>query len=253
MKKPYLIYTVIILVACNSKNKLLKYQDSSNKYFVQVQPSQNTYSKDSLLTFYDINNSTDVKEVGFIKDGFRNGMWGYNFAAGTKKITWGHYKNKNLGFETNLFERADSVKYGDSFVRFLFSTDAGNVILNVFINGALKDSTPEVNYKRITEREFLNLGIETVSFKTYKINYKPNEIYISEIEAKDISSNQLKFLKTGFSFVDQNTFVEFSVISSKENAYRDILFNAVFTNFFINGERLYDPFRKDWISNMSIP
>jgi hypothetical protein len=246
MKKKYLFYFVIVLVACNSKTHLSKYQDSTDKYFVQVQLSQHLASEDSLLTFYDLKNPSDAKEVGFIKDGFRNGMWVYNLPSGVKKITWGDYKNKDLALETNLFEKADTMKYGNSFVRFLYKTDMGDLVLSIFINGSLKDSFPETNYRQITEREFSKLGIETLSFKTFKIDYTPNNIYVSDIEAMEKSNNKTKILKTAFSFIDKNTFVEFSVISSRENVYREILFNAVLTNLFVNGKRLYYPFKKDW-------
>lgn len=233
-------------MACNSKTNLLKYQDSTQKYYIQVQLSQHLASEDSLLTFYDFKNPSDVKEVGFIKDGFRNGLWVYNLPSGVKKITWGDYKNKDLDLETNLFERADTIKYGNSFVRFLYKTDMGDLILNIFINGSLKDSLPETNYRPITERQFSKLGIETRSFKTFKIDYTPNDIYVSDIGAMEISNSKAKILKTAFSFIDKNTFVEFSVISSRENVYREILFNAVLTNLFVNGKRLYNPFKKAW-------
>jgi len=246
MGKKYLFYFVIVLVACNSKKNLLKYQDSTNKYYVQVQISKHLASEDSILTFYDFKDSSDVKEVGFIKDGFRNGMWIYNLSSGVKKITWGDYKNKDLDLETNLFEKADTIKYGNSFVRFLYKTDMGDLILNIFINGSLKDSVPETNYRQITERQFFKLGIKTLSFKTFRIGYTPNDIYVSDIEAMEISNNKTKILKTAYSFIDKNTFVELSVVSSRENVYRKILFNAVLTNLFVNGKRLYNPFKKHW-------
>lgn len=49
-----------------------------------------------------------------------------------------------------------------------------------------------------------------------------------------------------FSFIDKAHFIEFSVSSSTENNfYADELFNAVLTNFVIDGKRLYNPFKKE--------
>src|SRR4051812_3868467 len=122
---------LFFLIACNSQNKKLIYQDSSNKFYVTIKESKKDRFKDSLFTFYDFNNPSKIKEVGFLKDGFRNDLWNYNLPSSVKTIKWAHYRDKCLNFETNLFAEADSAKYGDSYTKLLFSTDEGQIVLSI--------------------------------------------------------------------------------------------------------------------------
>lgn len=56
----------------------------------------------------------------------------------------------------------------------------------------------------------------------------------------------MKYIKGFFSFIDKSHFVELSVSSSTENNfYADELFNAVLSNFVIDGKRLYNSFKKE--------
>jgi len=236
-------YLLFFLVACNSKKKLL-YQDSSEKYYVTIEKSEKNAVVDSLYTFYDFDNPSEIKEVGFYKDGFRNDFWNYNLPTSVKTIKWGYYKDKYLNFETNMFAEADSTKYGDTFTKLLFTTDEGQVILTISINGPAKDSIPEKNYERILKEDFRLSEIIPMEFCTKKIINKPNDIYINYITAKIISKNETRYLKQGFSFIDKNHFVEFGVsCGTKDNFYANILFNAVLTNFSIDGKWLYNPFK----------
>jgi hypothetical protein len=96
-------FLLFLLVACNSKNKQLVYQDSSDKFYVTIEKVTRNGKTDSLLTFHDFDNPSQIKEVGFYKDGFRNDLWSYNLPTSVKTIKWGHYKDKYLNFETNMF------------------------------------------------------------------------------------------------------------------------------------------------------
>lgn len=236
-------YLLFFLIACNSKNKQLVYQDSSDKFYVTIEKVTKNGKTDSLLTFHDFDNPSQIKEAGFYKAGFRNDVWSYNLPTEVKTIKWAYHKDKNLNFETNVFDYADSAKYGDFFTKLLFTTEIGKIVLTVSVNGPFKDSLPENNYARITKNEFYKTGITPISFNTRKIANKPNDIYLNEITAKIDATNEKRYMKSAFSFVDKNHFIEFGVSSgTKNNIYADILFNAVLTNFNIDGKWLYDPF-----------
>ena len=220
------------------------YQNSSDKFYVEMQESNKGGLLDSLYTFYDFDKPSQVKEVGFYKEGFRNDLWSYNLSTGIKTIKWAHYKDKYLNFETNLFSGVDSAKYGDFFSKLLLTTEMGKIVLSVSVNGPFKDSLPVNNYERITRNEFYMNGITSVNFKTRILPNKPNDIYINEIAAMIPSSNETRYMKAAFSFIDKKHFVELSVSSSSENnIYAKILFDAVLTNFVVDGMVLYKPLK----------
>lgn len=237
---------MIFFFACNSSKKRLQYEDSSNKFYVTIEKSEKDGLVDTLYKFYDFDKPSEMKEVGFYKDGFRNDIWSYNLPTEVKTIKWGNYKDKYLNFETNLFEKADSVKHGDFFTKFLFTTDdMGKIILTISVNGPFKDSLPESNYERITKKEFSIIGATLFNFDTKKLATNANDIYINQITVQ-MPTNDIKYIKGSFSFIDKDHFVELSVSSStKNNFYADELFNAVLTNFIIDGQRLYDPFKEE--------
>lgn len=243
--KKYIFGFIIFLFACNSSKKGLEYEDSSNRFYVTTEKSEKNGLVDTLYKFYDFNKPSEMKEVGFYKDGYRNDVWSYNLPTEVKTIKWGYYKDKYLKFETNLFEKVDSVKHGDFFTKFLFSTEMGKIILTISVNGSFKDSLPENNYERITRNEFSMMGATLLNFNTKKLTTNANDIYINEITVRT-PTNDVKYIKGSFSFIDKNHFIEFSVSSSTaNNFYADELFNAVLTNFVIDGKRLYNPFKKE--------
>lgn len=229
-----------LLSACTSKKTF--YQDSSNKFYVTIEKTENNGDIDSLFTFYNFDNLSEVKKVGFYKDGFRNDLWHYNLPTGVKTIKWGHYKDKYLNFETNIFSHADSAKYGEFFTKLLFTTDEGPLALTISVNGPLKDSLPEKNYERVMRNEFKTVGLTPIRFSTRKINNKPNDIFVSHVAVEMAETNEVKYSKAAYSFINKNCFIEFSVVSGNENnSYADILFDAVLTNFYIDGKWLYNP------------
>jgi hypothetical protein len=240
MKEKIIIVFLLVLVgACKSDDARSVYMDSSGKYYLSMEKSS---GGDTLYMLYDGVEPTKVKAFGFVKDDLRNDVWTYNLDQEEKTIKWGHFKDKNLGFETNVFAHIDSVTYGDFFTKFLFKTNDDKIILNVAINSFFKDSLPQINYKRLTENEFAQIGFEPSSFKSRKMVNGHNEIYLNEIKGKFIKTNEVKIIKNAFCFLDESHFVDYSVIYSKENNVdAAILFNAVLTNFFLNGKRLFDP------------
>jgi len=235
----------IFIIACNSSEKNLIYEDSTNKFYVKTEESKKGALVDTLYKFYDINKPSEIKETGFYKDGFQNDLWSYNLPKEVKTIKWGYYKDKYLNFETNLFQEVDSIKHGGFFSNFLFNTESGKIVLTVSINGPFKDSLPARNYERITKQEFFEMGATPLSFTTETLTYAAAHIYINQIAVKT-SANAIKYIKGCFGFIDKQEFVEISVSSSVENNfYADELFNAVLTHFVINGKHLYNPFKKE--------
>lgn len=242
MKTKFWLILLLFTIACNSSKKGLEYEDSSNRFYVTTEKSEKNGLVDTLYKFYDFNDPSTVREIGFYKDGFRNDLWNYNLPTEVKTIKWAYYKDKYLNFETNLFAHADSLKYDGFSPKFLFTTETGKVILSISVNADIKDSLPEKNYERITKNGFYSSGITPIVYNTRELFNKPNEIYIHDIEVIINASNEKKYIKSAFSFIDKKHFIEFSVSSSTENNfYANILFDAVLTNFVIDGKRLYNP------------
>jgi hypothetical protein len=239
-EKILFVFLNTLIWSCSSEKERLVYMDALDKYYLRIEKAGEGVG-DAIYVLYDFAEPSKMKETGIISNGFRNDLWTYNINAEAKTIKWGHYKDKYLGFETNVFSYIDSVKYGDSFTKFLFKTNNDRLILNVAINSFLKDSLPQTNYKRITEDEFTRIGMEVIYFNSRKILNHQNEIYLNEIKVRIIETNEIRIIKNAFSFLDKDHFIDFSVSSSENNIDAHILFNAVFTNFFIDGKRFYDP------------
>ena len=76
------------------------------------------------------------------------------------------------------------------------------------------------------------------------ISDKKNKIYINDVvvKSKNVLEKNLVYLKNAFGWVG-NDFVDFTV--SYTNQYDDtgpILFVGILTNFYLNKERLFNPF-----------
>lgn len=238
-----ILFIIVTLISCD-RNKKLEYKDSTNMYYVRLKESIKDEIKDTLAIFYDFNNPAIVKQVGFYKDGFRNGYWDYNLKDSMIRIKWGHYKDKYLGFETNMFASADSTKFGDFFTKFLFSTTSGKIILSISINSQIKDSLFKKSYEQMSKNEFDNLGVSVLRYQTSEIRSSlNNKIFISDIIIQ-LANNERKYIRLAHGFLSKD-FIEFSVGSSNKNDfYANTLFNAVLTNFYLNGKRLYDPLKE---------
>ena len=242
MKQYILPLIVLLICSCNSGAKRVEYIDSTDKYYLTIEKSEMDGIIDSLYTFYDFYNPTIVKQVGFYLNGFRNDVWSYDFDDSVKECTWAHYRDKFLFFETSIFNVVDTIKHADFYTKFLFTTDIGKITLSISINGPLKDSLPEKNYERFAINEFNSLGAHMSFFNISKLSNSPNNIFITKIIAKT-ATNNIRYITGLYSFIDKDHFIEFSVGSDKENRYSDILFNAVLTDFVIDGKHLYNPIR----------
>lgn len=235
----YLILLTLSFFSCKSKDPELLFTDSTATYKVENKGLE----ENGLYIFHDIDNPESVKAVGALVNGFRDGVWNYYQKSKNHLVRWALYKDKELGYSTNLLAEADSTIHGDFFTRFLFSTEHDKILVGVIINGPIKDSLPEKNYRRISENYYRNARAKLISYNTTTLSDSSNRIYINDVVLDD-SLGKRRFLKSAFAFVGkQKNFIEFSVTSSeatKQVGY--ILFDGILSAFFINGERLYNPF-----------
>lgn len=201
-------------------------------------------SEDGKFIFWRLGNSDNFEQAGFYFDRLRNDDWFYRINDNLVTIKWGAYKDSSLHFETNVFSNTDTLKRGDSYTKFQFKTDEGPIQLTIGINLPMKDSFPEENYERITRNELASIGYELLDIKKKFIGHDSSNIYINDlvIKNKKGSDGHLFYLKNAFARLGKG-FVDLSVKYDNPNNYKGaILFEGVLTNFFLNGERLYNPF-----------
>jgi len=239
MKKNIVIISIILLFGCsNPKPNNLMYEDSSNKFHVIITEYENDKSIDSLYSLNELDDPTSTKEVGYIKNGFRNGTWVYNLDTAIRKIEWGHYKDKDLNFEISTFVNIDTIKHGDMYSKLQFITDSGNINLIVSINGSLKDSLPETNYEQFLRNDVNKVGGQLLDFNILKVRGLFSDVYICNI-ALQYGDSKKRYFKSVFSYIDKDHFVDVAVSSGRQNDfYANELFDAVLTDFRLNGKKL---------------
>ncbi|MDO6434183.1 hypothetical protein Q4E93_26475 [Flavitalea sp. BT771] len=247
------LFTILLLITflgCTDKAEkkcAYTYRDADNYYCVEGK--LNSGIEDNVFIFYEKNDAMPFKESGFYNEGFRNGLWSYNVGGNLKTIKWGHYKDKNLRFETNVFEHIDTIKYGDVLTGFEFTTTEGNLSLIIAVNDAMKDSLRKKDYRTEIENEFREEKYQMTEYNFTKLNSENREIGIARLAAKK-RNGKMFYMWTAYSFLDSGLFVQYSVLSErKENAFQSILFNSILTNLFIGGKRFYNPFKQEISKN----
>jgi hypothetical protein len=200
-------------------------------------------SEDGKFIFWRFDNSNNFDQAGFYFGRLRNDDWFYRINDNLVTIKWGAYKDSSLHFETNVFSYADTLKHGDSFAKFQFKTKEGPIQLTIGIDVPMKDSFPEGNYERIAKNELASIGYEPLDVKKHIIGPDSNKIYIYELKVKNKKDpdGHLFYLKNAFARLGKH-FIDFSVKYDDPKNYKGpILFEGVLTNFFLRGERLYNP------------
>lgn len=226
----------LFLISC--KQDKVKYVDPSGRHWLTKEAVN---SEDTLLKFYDYENSDSVKMVGFEKNGFRNDSWNYNTKDGIETIIWAQYYDKDLKYRTNVLSYADSTKHGDFFTKFLYKRPHEKLILSISVNSPIKNNSPEANYKSITTKELATIGGRVIDYVSQKTNYNARTIYINDITVKK-PNGEVIYIRGAFSFIDKDNFIEFSVSTNKNKSFLSTeIFNAVFTKFQLNKKRFYDP------------
>lgn len=241
MKITYLIAIVISLTGC-VQDKSLFYQDSSSKYIVKIKESfDNGVKEDSLYIFNESTKGFKVREFGFYKNGFRNGIWSYNIEMGTATIDWGRYFDKNLHFETTTFLKIDSIKHAYNFSKIEFIVNSEKINLTITINGSVKDSIAKVSYLNVVKKDLIKVGAVLLSPKNYHLINKSRIVYVYKFLVKR-KDGQYRYIKSAYTYLNKD-FIEFSVVSNKNNSfYANELFDAVLTDFKYKNKSLYNPY-----------
>ncbi len=235
MNKYALYFAFVLFTSCltkNSKREFIGYPDK----LLAVGTIENQ-KEVSLFEFY--NQTNKRVSTGNYLNGFRNNEWYYDINSNLIEIKWAQFKDKNLGFETNTFASADTAFYGDSFAQLDYDINGERLSLIISINNTvLKDSLYKKSYKEIVSSEVKQFEYSIVHFDSTMISTLP--VFQYSFTNRDLSKTI--YSNTTHGFIDTN-FVQITVSSTKKiRDYKDILFEGVFTNFFLKGKRLYFPF-----------
>lgn len=229
-----LIAVFVLLTSCSGLNK---------KRIFNGYPQTLLYSgniekgvEQSLFEFYDKSGKTIGSGNYF--DGFKNKQWYYNIEDSLIEIKWAHYKDKKLGFETNIFDFADTVYHGEYNTQIDYKMNGGNITLGVSINNPFNDSLKLIGYEKIMGRDMQRMGFVINHFDSINLG----KIKIYSIDASNQEGRKV-YTNTAFGFIG-NQYLQLSVFSTGEikKQYNDILFEGVLTNLYLNSQRFYFPF-----------
>ncbi|WP_133054003.1 hypothetical protein [Niastella yeongjuensis] len=202
---------ILSIVSCNLSKEGKIYQDFSNKYHVEIKKNDNGVTIDSTYTLFDFNEPSKVNQYGFMKDGFRNGLWSYNMSSTGQVLKWGHYKDSVLNFETNLISEIDSIKNVGVFTKILYRMPDDTIIVSIGVNTPFKDSLAHNNFQTLQKAEFSKMGVAPVYFQTKKVTNGDNEIYYSDVKINIPTTKQIKFITDAYCFLDEDLFVEITL------------------------------------------
>ena len=250
MRTAFLFFLLVLYSACDPhKTCNMYYFDASGQLCVNGELTNNL--EEGRFIFYDMSNERELVSVGFFKNGFRRNLWTYNFHDELKQIEWAYYKDKNLGFETNLFARGDSATYGDFFTTITFKGwNKEKISLTVTIDSPLKDSLNVTSFETIMANEFEKLSLNMLNYQIDSIYTGRNTIYLYSFIIKSDSSLSDKptMLRGAFCFLPTKNrpFIDFSISNKESDSFlAHELFKAVFSSFYFSGERLYFPYSKE--------
>ena len=222
------------IISCSNSNK--KNVFYGYPILLSYTGSINNGKEQSMFEFYS--QSGKSVSTGNYLDGFRNKQWYYNIEDSLIEVKWVHFKDKHLGFETNIFDFADTVFYGDYYTQIDYKMGDGSITMGVSVNNPLKDSLELLGYKKITYDEMKTMGY-TINFFD-SLSYGKIKIYsLSGINQK---GNKI-YINTAFGFID-NQHLQISLISTGniKKQYNEIFFEGVLTNLYLKSKRFYFPF-----------
>jgi hypothetical protein len=192
--------------------------------------------------FLDTTGKGSFLATGEYKDGFRTGLWSYDDKGTLRQATWTYYKDEHHGFETNLFSEADSLINTAYSSLFKISVDKPRDLqLLVTINGTTKDSILKYSYQSYNEKELKEAGFQMKNFVLDSISDGTNKIYLYSFSLH--TSEKTDIVHGAYStFGEKNTFVEIAVAYSENISFHaNKLLSSVITNFYYQGERLFNP------------
>jgi len=236
---------LVIVIFCFAlfgcfKAPRFNYQDSNNHYLLEIKESNNEGLIDTLYLLRDFDEKSTIREVGFYKNGFRNGRWNYNSEREVITIDWALYEDTLLHFRTSTFPKIDSIKRGENYTRMEFLVNKERINLTIKINRSTKGSMPATNYKELVDKELKNIGHTLVFFETDTFSNSKNAIYINRMKVR-VRDGTYKYVKSCVAFLERD-YLEFSVVTPrKEDFFADRLFDAVLTDLEYGGSKIYNP------------
>lgn len=233
MRRISFLFASILLFSCNnSRTCNVVFIDLNNQYCVESR-GIDSEKENGRYIYYDFNMPDTFKQGGFYLNGFRNKTWQYNVNGNLKSVEWAYFKDENLNIETNTFFKGDSTKNGDGFTMLEYSTEYGPLSLTMSINGPLKDSSPEINYARITKEQLETNNYSVMDYKLKTVADDKRNVYVMDVLVQGRYDTAGRyFLRTAYAFIN-NTFIEFTVNwKNEKNVYAPVLFDGVLTNFY---------------------
>lgn len=235
---------VITGTACHTNDPCASiYVDATDKYCVELDNPKDLINRLENGRYLFSHGKDSVYEDGVYKDGFRDGTWNYYNQGNVKEIQWTHYTDKDLHFETNLFPHFGPVLNGGYYKEFTFTTPLGKLDLNITINAPDKDAKSRDYFKQFTRKAFQTPRVEITRQQQSRLPIAGGAIFLFEIELESDSPLVRKhYLWNALGYVNSD-YIEITASSTIEHdRYRELLFNAVVTNFYLNRQRMYFPF-----------
>lgn len=238
----FIIAQIVFFISCESECKRFQYPNQSLCYNLDITESNGVV--DTLCEIYDSVEEKILVEVGYIKDGVRNGIWDYNYKNDIQKIEWAVHNDKYLNFKTNMLAYVDSIEYGPNYTKFKIKAKEANLRLSVFINNQIKDSLSEKKYLELFQKEFIALGYKVMNSTSGELMDQTNRIYTNYLSVEHLKNkNEKLFMKNACGFINNNDLIEVSIVSNRPFSFlANTLFNSVLTSFYYKGNRLFNPF-----------
>lgn len=192
----------------------------------------------SLFEFFE--ESGKKVSVGSYLNGFKNQQWYYNIEDSLIQIKWAHFEDKHLGFETNVFDFADSAYYGDYYTQIDYKMNGGDMTMGVTINSPFKDYLELFGYKKLSINQVQQMGYSVDKFDSLDIG----KIKIYSLLANNQVGKEI-YINTAFGYVDSQH-IQLTLVSNGKikKQYNDIFFEGVLTNLYIKKQRFYFPFQE---------
>jgi len=235
---------VITGIACHTNDPCASiYVDATDKYCVELDNPKDLINRLENGRYLFSHGKDSVYEDGVYKDGFRDGTWNYYNQGNVKEIQWTHYTDKDLHFETNLFPHFGPILNGGHCKDFTFTTPLGKLELNISINPPDKDSMKMDRFTQFTRKAFQTPKAEITKLQQYRLPTAGGSVFLLELAVEsDSPSIRKHYLRNALCYLNYDV-VEITAYSTVEHdRYRELLFNAVVTNFYLNRQRMYFPF-----------
>jgi hypothetical protein len=231
-----LFITLFALQSCVINDKIsFQYPNITSYQEIKIEKSGD--GSDTLLLLF--NQEYKLQEFGYLENNFRTGTWVYASTSGIDSIVWAKYNNKEIDFETNVFQKVDSVNYNEGFVNFKIPAPKGQIIR---LTLEVIDTIP-TNYKSFTEIELKTFNYILDQYKSYYFVCGTDSIHIFQYSAySSANKSDITNVLTGTKRLKNNLFLQVTVSSIQNTVFNEILFNGVLTHTKWRGMKIYDPY-----------